>query len=669
MREIGYNVVIESVEHNTISKHNNHVGFASTNVVAGALKKVGWAHGLTAPVLVVEMFGLSITIPLMAGLSILEWLVVIFSTVVILIIGWQFHRGMWQQLTHGTANMDSLISVGTLAAWGLSMWELLNGGARYFETGAVIVALILLGKYLEAKSRGQASEAIRKLMEYGAKQARVVRNEVEVLIDVSSVKIGELVRVKPGEKLPLDGQVVDGASSIDESMLTGESIPVEKISGSDVFAGTLNQHGVLLIQVTKENTQSVLAQITRLVAEAQGSKAPIQKLADKISGLFVPVVVVIALVTFSGWYYVTGDISQSILVAVSVLVIACPCALGLATPTAIMVGTGLAATRGILIKNGEALERAHKISTMVFDKTGTLTSGHPQVTDIVAVTGIKVEELLALAASLESASEHPLAEAIVAEAKIHAVDIMPVNDFKAEVGKGVRGVVGGKICALGNIKLMSEVGATPLIINQINDLESQGKTVVHLSCDGVYIGSIAVADMERPNAKRAVAELLQLKIQVAMISGDNRRTAEAVAKRLGITQVIAEVLPPDKAREVQKLQATGVVVGFVGDGLNDAPALAQADLGIAVGTGTDIAKETGSIVLVQGNPLKVVEALTLSRRIFRTIKQNLFWAFAYNVIGIPLAALGLLSPMIAAGAMAFSSVFVVGNSLRLKNFR
>ncbi len=669
VRDNGYDVKLSSIGQNNHADHtrseHTHTGFADVDEVLAARQKFWWAAILTAPVLIIEMLELEFGSNL-AGFKLSEWVALLGGTVVIIFIGWQFHRGLVVQAKHLSANMDSLISIGTLAAWGLSVWSLFTQGGRYFETGAVIVSLILLGKYLEAKSRGQASEAIKKLMELGVQEARVVRNSQEIMVPIDKVTIGELVRVRPGEKVPSDGIIVEGVSSIDESMLTGESIPVEKIVGMEVFAATLNQHGVLLVRVTKENTQTVLAQITKLVAEAQQSKAPMQKLADKVSGIFVPVVVVIAVVTFVAWYMVTGDVSQGIIAAVSVLVIACPCALGLATPTAIMVGTGKAASRGILIKNGEALERAHKVSVIVFDKTGTLTQGHPQVTDIIPAPNSSASELLLLAASLESASEHPLAEAIVGEAKKRGVTLASVINFKAVVGKGVVGEIGGSMIVLGNKKLMVEVGVGEALADKATNLEEQGKTVVYVARGGQYVGAIAVADTEKDESKSAVSELQKLHLEVVMITGDNTRTAQAVAARLGIKKIIAEVLPPDKAREVQKLQTAGVVVGFVGDGINDAPALVQADLGIAVGTGTDIAKESGNIVLVKGSPLKVVEAVILSRRIFKVIKQNLFWAFIYNIIGIPLAALGLLSPMIAAGAMAFSSVFVVTNSLRLK---
>jgi len=538
----------------------------------------------------------------------------------------------------------------------------------YFETGAVIAALILLGRYFEARSRGQASDAIEKLVELGAKTAHLSRDGIEQDIPIDEVRVGDILLVKPGEKVPVDGKVVDGSSNIDEAMLTGESMPVSKAKGDDVFGATINIGGVLLIQATKVGQDTALAQIVRMVTEAQENKAPIQKLADRVSGVFVPIVLGIAIITAVAWYLATGDIYQSLVPAVAVLVIACPCSLGLATPTAILVGTGVGARRGILIKNGEALERGKKIHVVVFDKTGTLTEGKPKVTDVHACKAPTTpDDVLALAASIERLSEHPLAQAVVRAAREKNLPLMDVQDFENIAGKGVRGKIGNSAVMVGSGRLLLEHGV-PLIqpIARVDEHEADAKTVFMVAQNQKLVGMIAVADTLKEDAKAAIERLHDQGIETVMMTGDNRRTAEAIAKQIGIDMVFAEVLPQDKAGHVRELQQKGKRVAFVGDGINDAPALVQADLGIAIGTGTDIAIEAGNIVLVKGHPLKVIEALALSRLTFRTIKQNMFWAFFYNVAAIPLAALGLLNPMIAAAAMAGSSLTVVGNSLRIK---
>ena len=591
----------------------------------------------------------------------------ILSTFVILVLGWEFHRGMLITARHFSANMDTLISIGTLAALIFSFWIMLNGkNDFYFETGAVITALILLGRYFEAKSRGQASQAIEKLLELGAKTARVIRNGKETDIPIEEVLAGEIILVRPGEKIPVDGVVTSGTSSVDESMLTGESMPVGKKKNEQVFGATINMSGAIEMKATKVGKDTVLAQIVKVVQEAQTKKAPIQRLADKVSGIFVPIVIVIALVTGTLWYIVTGNIEQSIIPAVAVLVIACPCALGLATPTAIMVGTGLGAKKGILIKNGEVLERSKKIDAVIFDKTGTLTEGKPKVTDIVALKG-KENDLLRIAASVEKLSEHPLAQAVVQEAQTKKTKLTKVSGFKSVTGKGVYARIGTVIIRIGNLRMMKESGiSTTKAQKVVNELEEQAKTVIAVAKNKQIIGILAIADTLKQDAKEAVEKLDALGIETWIITGDNKKTAHAIASQLGVTKVIAEVLPQDKASKVEELQKQGKHVAFVGDGINDAPALTQSDVGIAMGTGTDIAIEAGSIVLVKGHPTKVVEALLLSRLTLKTIKQNLFWAFFYNVAALPLAAFGLLSPMIAAGAMAFSSVSVVGNSLRIK---
>jgi P-type Cu+ transporter len=603
------------------------------------------------------------------GHNVSVWIQAVLSTVVILVLGWQFHVGMLRQARTLSANMDTLISLGTLAALFFSVWAMLAGEHHlYFETGAVIAALILLGRYFEARSRGQASEAIEKLVELGAKTAHLSRDGSEQDIPIDEVRVGDILLVKPGEKVPVDGKVVDGSSNIDEAMLTGESMPVSKAKGDDVFGATVNIGGALMIQATKVGQDTALAQIVRLVTEAQENKAPIQKLADRVSGVFVPIVLGIAIITAVAWYLVTGDIYQSLVPAVAVLVIACPCSLGLATPTAILVGTGVGAKRGILIKNGEALERGKKIHVVVFDKTGTLTEGKPKVTDVHACKAPTTpDDVLALAASIERLSEHPLAQAVVRAAQERNLPLMDVHDFENLAGKGVRGNIGNNTVMVGSIRLLLEHGV-PLIqpIAKVEQHEADAKTVFMVTQDQKLVGMIAVADTLKEDAKAAIERLHAQGIETVMLTGDNRRTAEAIAEQIGIDMVFAEVLPQDKAGHVRELQKKGKRVAFVGDGINDAPALVQADLGIAMGTGTDIAIEAGNIVLVKGHPLKVIEALALSRLTFRTIKQNMFWAFFYNVAAIPLAALGLLNPMIAAAAMAGSSLTVVGNSLRIK---
>jgi Cu+-exporting ATPase len=623
---------------------------------------------LAVPVMALAMFDVALPWTIF-GHNASVWIEAVLSTLVILGLGWQFHVGMLRQARNGAANMDTLISLGTLAALFYSLWAMFAGEHHlYFETGTVIAALILLGRYFEARSRGQASAAIEKLVELGAKTAHFVRDEEEYEIAIEDVKVGDVLLVKPGEKVPVDGKVVKGSSSVDESMLTGESMPVTKTEGEDVFGATINLSGAFRMRATKVGQDTTLAQIVKMVAEAQVNKAPIQKLADRISGVFVPIVLGIAVLTAVGWYIFTGDIYQSFVPAVAVLVIACPCSLGLATPTAIMVGTGLGARRGILIKNGEALERGKKIDIVVFDKTGTLTEGKPKVTDVLACKAkTNADDVLGLAASIERLSEHPLATAVVAAAQEKGLPLVEVRSFASLAGRGVQGKIGNRSIMVGSVRLLLEHGI-PLTTyaERIDSLESAAKTVIAVACDGDFVGAIAVADTLKDDAKAAVQRLRAEGVETVMITGDNRQTADAIGKRIGIDRVLAEVLPQDKAEQVRLLQQQGKRVAFVGDGINDAPALAQADLGIAIGTGTDIAIEAGNIVLVKGHPLKVIEALALSRLTFRTIRQNLFWAFFYNVAAIPLAALGFLNPMIAAGAMAVSSLTVVSNSLRIR---
>jgi P-type Cu+ transporter len=596
------------------------------------------------------------------------WLQAVLSTVVVLGLGWDFHRGMVRQTANLAANMDTLISIGTLAALFYSLWAVIAGDQHlYFETGAVITALILLGRYFEARSRGQAGEAIEKLMELGAKTARVIRDGKEQDIPVERVEVGDLLIIKPGERMPVDGTVVDGATNVDEAMLTGESMPVGKRPGDQLFGATINLSGAVRMQATRVGQDTVLAQIVRLVSDAQTNKAPIQKLADQVSGIFVPVVLAIALLTVGAWYLLTGNLAQSIIPAVAVLIIACPCSLGLATPTAIMVATGLGARRGILIKNGEALERAQQIDVVLFDKTGTLTEGRPRVTAVTPVANVSPDDVLRTAASLESLSEHPLARAVVVAARERGLQIGKAENFENVAGKGVRATLDGTTALVGSPRLMRDAEVSLAAhLETMERHEANGQTVIAVAAGDKLLGSIAVADTLKVDARAAIDHLRERRIATAMITGDNQSTAQAIAVQLGIDTVFAQILPQEKAEIVQRLQREGRHVAFVGDGINDAPALVQADLGIAIGTGTDIAIEAGSIVLIKGHPLKVVEALALSQLALRTIRQNLFWAFFYNAAAIPLAATGLLNPMVAAGAMATSSVSVVANSLRIR---
>ena len=597
----------------------------------------------------------------------------LLATPVQFIAGKSFYLGAWSALKNRTASMDTLIAVGTSAAYGYSVAAMLGlVQEQYFETAAVLITLVILGKYLEAIAKGRTSEAIRQLMGLTPKVATVIRDGRELEIPVGDVTVGDLVLVKPGEKIPVDGVVTEGGSAVDESMITGESIPVEKTKGSGVIGGTINKHGVIRFMATKVGGDTVLSQIVRLVEDAQGSKADIQRFADKVSGIFVPVVICLAIVTFLAWFFVLGQpFSFSLMVAVAVLVVACPCSLGLATPTAIMVGTGIGAQRGILIKNAESLEMMHNINAVVFDKTGTITEGKPKVTNfLTAETESERGLLIGYAYAVERNSEHPLAEAIVDYAKRENAMHGEVADFSAIPGFGVSATVGGKSVYLGKPEKESP-GAD--IAAAIGHLQEEGKTVMVLKVDGVLRGIIAVADTIKPTSAQAVADLRTLGIETWMITGDNEQTARAIAKTAGITNVFAGVLPQDKAAYVKKLQETGLKVVMVGDGINDAPALAQADIGIAMGSGTDVAMEAGTVVLMRSDPQDVPRAIRLGRKTIGKIKQNMVWALVYNVIGIPIAAgvlypaFGiLLSPMIAGGAMAMSSVSVVTNALTLR---
>ncbi|MFQ5913224.1 MAG: heavy metal translocating P-type ATPase [Nitrospinota bacterium] len=602
--------------------------------------------------------------------------------------GWQFYRGAWAAARHGSADMNTLIAVGTSAAYLYSVGATLlpdffrRSGIDpqvYFETAAVIITLILLGRLLEAQAKGRTSEAIKKLMGLRAKTARVIRDGEERDIPVGEVRVGDLVVVRPGEKVPVDGMIREGRSSLDESMLTGESLPVDKGPGDEVIGATLNKTGSFTFEARKVGKETALAQIIKLVEEAQGRKAPIQRLADKIAGVFVPIVIILAVATFFIWlgFGPMPAFNFALLNFVAVLIIACPCALGLATPTAIMVGTGRGAESGILIKGGESLEKARYIQTIVFDKTGTLTQGQPEVTDLVAANGFSTDDVLHLAGSAERSSEHPLGEAIIRKAQEREILLSDPEDFWAVPGLGVQATVDGQSVLLGNAKFLQDEGVEISKLLPAAEVQAEkGRTPMFLAVDKVLAGLLALADTPKENSRDAVEALHRLGLEVAMITGDDRRTAEAIAKEVGIDRVLAQVLPEDKALEIKRLQSEGKVVAMVGDGINDAPALAQADVGIALGTGTDVAIEASDITLIAGDLMGVVNAIRLSRRTLRTIKQNLFWAFAYNTAGIPIAAgilypffTLLLNPMVASLAMAFSSVSVLSNSLRLRRFQ
>ncbi len=623
---------------------------------------------LTSPLLVTMFF---MMVGQDGGIFTNPWFQFVLATPVQFLIGYRYYRGAYHALRGGGANMDVLIAMGTSSAYFYSLYNLfVNPDVHlYFEASAMIITLITLGKYLEAVARGRTSQAIKKLMGLQPKTARVIREGREEDLPIELVEVGEIIVVRPGERIPTDGEVKEGYSSVDESMLTGESIPVEKKAGDKVVGATINKTGSFKFQATKVGKDTALAQIIRMVEEAQGSKAPIQKLADQISGVFVPVVIVIALVTFALWYF-WGDFTAGLINAVSVLVIACPCALGLATPTSVMVGTGKGAEHGILIKGGEHLERAHRIDAIVLDKTGTITQGQPQVTDLLSFGEQSSQELLALAAATEKNSEHPLGEAIVNKAKELELSVAEAEDFQAIIGHGIAAKVEGQQILLGNRRLMEQNkisiarGAEAL-----NEFEASGKTAMLMAIDGSLAGIIAVADTVKEHSQAAIAALHKLGLEVWMITGDNQLTAQAIASQVGIEHVLAEVLPQHKAEEVEKLKSQGKITAMVGDGINDAPALAAADVGIAIGTGTDVAMEAADITLMGGDLRGIVTAIQLSRATMGNIKQNLFWAFLYNSLGIPFAALGFLSPVIAGAAMALSSVSVVSNALRLRWFR
>jgi Cu+-exporting ATPase len=658
------------------------------------LKRKFWiAAVLSLPVLIIAMSHGRVRALDFPGV---RWLELVLMTPVVFYCGAQFYRGAWAALKHRAADMNTLIATGTGAAYIYSVIATIWGSAFagkmamgtangtmapvYYEATGVIIALVLLGRMLEARAKGRTSEAIQRLMKLQAKTARVLRGGREIEVDIEAVTLDDIVQVRPGERVPVDGVLTEGASAVDESMLTGESLPVDKRAGDEVFAGTMNSTGAFRFRVEKIGRDTTLQKIVRLVEEAQGSKAPIARIADVISGIFTPVVISIAIATFAVWFVVAPvDVrfSMALVNFVSVLIIACPCALGLATPTAIMVGTGRGAEEGVLIKGGESLETAHKLKTIVLDKTGTITRGQPELTDVIPLGSFTDAELLGIVAGAEEKSEHSLAQAIVREAQARGIEPRPVSHFIALPGNGIEATVGGRKVFLGNQKLMAERGVDLGDSEaKLSEIASEGKTPILVAVDFRLAGIIAIADEIKSESPAAVKAMQAMGLDVVMLTGDNKRTAEAIAHRAGISDVVAEVLPDAKAAEVKRLQADGRLVGMVGDGINDAPALAQADVGIAIDTGTDVAIEASDITLLRGDLRGVVTAIALSRETIRTVKQNLFWAFVYNVIGIPLAAgvfyplTGwLLSPVIASAAMSLSSVSVLTNSLRLRGFK
>ena len=607
------------------------------------------------------------------------WVQFALATPVQFFIGKQFYLGAYKALKNKSANMDVLVALGTSAAYFYSLYlSLMSIGGMthsvelYYETSSILITLIILGKLFEAKAKGRSSEAIKKLMGLQAKTATIEREGVEQEVPIEQVIVGDILHIKPGEKIPVDGKIVEGSSAIDESMLTGESVPVDKKMGDEVIGATINKNGFLKVEATKVGRDTALAQIIKVVEDAQGSKAPIQRLADQISGVFVPIVVALAVIAFIVWYlWVTpGDFANALEKMIAVLVIACPCALGLATPTSIMAGSGRAAEYGILFKGGEHLEMTHKISTVVLDKTGTVTNGTPVLTDVFTNQNLLEEEFLSLVGSAEKQSEHPLAQAIVQGIKDKGISLQDVKDFEAIPGFGIKATVDGKELLVGTRKLMKKCSvAVENAYNQMDALEKGGKTAMLAAIDGQYAGMVAVADTIKETSREAISRLKNMGIEVIMITGDNQQTAKAIAAQVGIDNVIAEVLPEGKADEIKKLQALSKKVAMVGDGINDAPALAVSDIGMAIGTGTDVAMEAADITLIRGDLISIAEAIFMSKKTIRNIKQNLFWALAYNTLGIPVAALGFLAPWLAGAAMAFSSVSVVLNALRLQKVK
>ncbi len=638
-------------------------------------------------VLIIAALRVIATFTLAAGVTLITWAPIpslpwftwgywlfILTTPIQFIGGWTFYKGAYNALKNKSLNMDFLIAMGTLTAWGFSTFVLFFPGVLpikerdvYFEVSAVIIAFVLLGKFMEDYIKRRTSAAVRKLLDLRPKTAHVIRDGTEIEILAEEIMSGEIVVVRPGEKIPVDGIVVEGESSIDQSMITGESIPVSKKKSDEVIGATMNKHGMIKFKATKVGSETTLMQIVKLVEEAQASSAPIQRLADKVSSYFVPAVIAIALLSFAGWWFIAGNFTLGILAFVAVLIISCPCALGIATPAALMVGVGKGADSGILIRGGEYLERAHKLQIVVFDKTGTLTKGSPEVTDVIAVDE---KELLRIAAIAEKGSEHPLADAIMAKASSLGIKADDAEKFEAVPGMGIEAIWSGKTIIIGNRKMMEKYNSDISSLEEkIRNLEHEGKTVTVVAFDKKVLGLIAIADSLKEHSSEAVKELDALGIESIMLTGDNERTAKAIASQIGIKRVIANVLPHEKLDVIKNLQAENKVVAMVGDGINDAPALAQADIGIAIGSGSDVAKETGGIILIKDDLRDVVTGIKLSRMTMKKIKQNLFWAFAYNSAAIPLAAFGVLNPIIAAAAMALSSLTVVINSALLKRIK
>lgn len=626
------------------------------------LRKLLGSAAFTLPVFVLAMGGVDTTWS--------RWLQAVLTTVVVFVFGFTFHRIAAQRLRVFDANMDTLVSVGTLTAVLYSYWALLTGGHLYFETGAVIVTLILLGRTFEARAKGRATDALARLAELSAAEATLLDGDRELVVPADAVMVGQRFVVRPGDKLPTDGVVESGASSVDESMLTGESVPVDKGPGDEVFGATINRTGRIVVTATQVGDDTALSQIVRLVEQAQADKAPVEHLVDRVASIFVPAVMLTALATFLVWWLgLDAEVATALERAVAVLIIACPCALGLATPTAIMVGSGRGAEGGVLFRGADVFERAKDIDLVVFDKTGTLTEAKMSLAQVVAAPGAQEQDVLRWAAAVEAGSKHPIAQAVVEGARARGLEVPAVEDFTDEVGQGVRGRVDGALVRVGRPSWLSREGALPAdLAADKASRESEGQTVFAVAREDEIVGLVSVSDTVRDSAKATVERVLRAGSRVAMVTGDNARTARAVCAQLRIEEVLSDTMPGDKAAFVKAKQAEGRKVAFVGDGINDAPALTQADLGVAIGTGTDVAVEAGQVVLVSGDPALVPDGLGLARRTFQTIRQNLFWAFFYNVLAIPLAALGFLNPMIAAGAMAFSSVTVVSNSLRLRKF-
>jgi len=636
-------------------------------------RDIAISFGLGIPALVLSLVML---VPIVVvSVEVTNLILFLLATPVQFGPGLRFYRGTRDAIRNRSANMDVLIAMGTSAAWGYSTVVTFIPIAfadlsTYFDTAAIIIALILLGKYFEEIAKARASDALRKLADLQPRTATVVRDGREEQVPIELVQVEDVFIVRPGERISIDGVVIEGYTSVDESMLTGESLPVEKTVGDALIGATMNKTGLVKARATKVGQDTALAQIIKLVEDAQVSRAPIQRLADRVAAVFVPAVIGIATVTAIGWILSPRPFTFALSAFIAVLIIACPCALGIATPAAIMVGTGKGAENGLLIKGGEYLEKARRVTTVVFDKTGTLTVGKPSVTDVVDLSGYGRTEILRLAGAAERGSEHPLAEAIVRKAEEERLELPEPRGFEAIPGAGIRATVDGAAVLLGNRRMMTTFGVdTQRSETAIGGLEAQGKTVMLLGVDGRLVGLLAVADTIKPSAPRAVSALREMGVEVVMLTGDNRRTGEAIAKQAGIDRVIAEVLPEEKVAKVKELQAEGKVVAMVGDGINDAPALAQSDVGIALGSGTDVAMEAGGIVLIKDDLRDVVASLQLSRRTVSKIKQNLFWAFFYNTALIPVAALGFINPILAAGAMGFSSVSVVSNSLTLRRFR